>query len=447
MRWTLVIVFVLVLIVPEAMAVAARCLPPSGKVESIPFTNKAGTLFGAEASIKQQLRGQATALIQDRQKALRGGDGCFDEAVSITENRTIFNPSATLNILVTGQPKDCGCGTGQTPPMLCMEHKGEAVTVSKCDERLAGTIQRVIDTGDVTPLRSLARRAAPSLNTQVRQAEQQAPAQPIVSTTGQVDAGALASMFRKAGVAESDVGKLVKAGQDAPELLKRFLDGEPEVLTQLAERADVVLNPGLSKNVVTIATQQKDAGKMTNGAEQNDTRQDTTFYPRAGASTPAGQAGTMLGALRNILSGGLSGPLNMLRDLISKLSGSRSDRDSGSGSAGSGSGGSTSHSGGENIVPPPVSPVHTLVVQQSSVRRGEPIHISWASVGMSASKLCKVIFSDSSGEELFVAERNEGSGRIETSSDMALGIATVALECTSATTGNTMRRTIPVELL
>ncbi len=80
-----------------------------------------------------------------------------------------------------------------------------------------------------------------------------------------------------------------------------------------------------------------------------------------------------------------------------------------------------------------------LLVQPRQVSRGDPSVVSWTSVGMSQSKLCRVTVV-SSGKEILVGQGNEGSRQLKIGANSSVGTLTFTMRCTSLS-GTHLERT------
>ncbi len=74
----------------------------------------------------------------------------------------------------------------------------------------------------------------------------------------------------------------------------------------------------------------------------------------------------------------------------------------------------------------PVQPVATIIVQPKSVTRGNPLTVSWSSVGMSATALCQV-----AQDATVVGQGNGGSKIVPTGPATPTGTTTFTLTCTA----------------
>ncbi len=93
--------------------------------------------------------------------------------------------------------------------------------------------------------------------------------------------------------------------------------------------------------------------------------------------------------------------------------------------------------------PTPVQPVASIVVQPKSVTRGNPVIVSWSSVGMQANAPCTVLLGTGSSTST-IAQANEGSERIPT--DTSTGSTwNVTLQCTSLA-GDALSQTVSVSI-
>ena len=76
-----------------------------------------------------------------------------------------------------------------------------------------------------------------------------------------------------------------------------------------------------------------------------------------------------------------------------------------------------------------------IVVQESEVARGSPVHVSWTSVGMSTTTPCAV-----RADSRVVARGNEGTSVVQTSAATRIGSLVFYLACTTPS-GATFQRT------
>jgi hypothetical protein len=75
---------------------------------------------------------------------------------------------------------------------------------------------------------------------------------------------------------------------------------------------------------------------------------------------------------------------------------------------------------------PSVPPVATIIVQPSTVSRGDSFTVSWSSVGMQSAAPCEVF----AGQNSFVAQGNDGSKQLSSGS-LAPGVLNFTLQCTA----------------
>lgn len=90
-----------------------------------------------------------------------------------------------------------------------------------------------------------------------------------------------------------------------------------------------------------------------------------------------------------------------------------------------------------------VDPVATLHIQPQTITRGEPILVSWSSLGMSTVIPCRVLVTSGTVTSL-IKEGNDGSERIETNSSMPSGTWKFMLRCTALKSGSLVDREVEV---
>ena len=92
--------------------------------------------------------------------------------------------------------------------------------------------------------------------------------------------------------------------------------------------------------------------------------------------------------------------------------------------------GQTLPPGGAPPVLQPVEPVATIIVQPPEVVRGNPMVVSWSTVGMSVTEPCRV-YVRSGGTNVELARANEGTRTLLTSATSTPGVWIFALQCIS----------------
>jgi hypothetical protein len=86
-----------------------------------------------------------------------------------------------------------------------------------------------------------------------------------------------------------------------------------------------------------------------------------------------------------------------------------------------------------------------IIAQPKEVRRGDPMVVSWTSVGMSAASPC-VVFMEKATGSAQIARGNEGTRRITTDATTALGTWNFRLQCTSPTSTTKTEQTASIIL-
>lgn len=86
-----------------------------------------------------------------------------------------------------------------------------------------------------------------------------------------------------------------------------------------------------------------------------------------------------------------------------------------------------------------------IIAQPKEVRRGDPMVVSWTSVGMSTASPC-VVFMEKATGSAQIARENEGTRRITTDATTALGTWNFRLQCTSPTSTTKTEQTASIIL-
>ena len=94
----------------------------------------------------------------------------------------------------------------------------------------------------------------------------------------------------------------------------------------------------------------------------------------------------------------------------------------------------------------PVQAVAVIIAQPSGITRGKVIIVSWSSVGTNPAVPCTVTLQSGTTTSV-IAQGNEGTRTIETSTTSASGAWNFVLKCTTATNGTAIERatSVPVE--
>lgn len=95
--------------------------------------------------------------------------------------------------------------------------------------------------------------------------------------------------------------------------------------------------------------------------------------------------------------------------------------------------------------PQGIPSVAALIVQPKEVVRGNPVTVSWSSVGTSQNSPCQV-FMQSSSTNILVGQGNEGSKRVDTNTGMTAGIWNFTLQCTAFSGSSLLQQATSVSI-
>ncbi|OGG62145.1 hypothetical protein A3C21_03540 [Candidatus Kaiserbacteria bacterium RIFCSPHIGHO2_02_FULL_59_21] len=372
---------------------------------------------------------------------------CSDQRVSIRTNypNCKLGSSCYVRIAIKTTRACCsvadlqkyGCGTGQTPPTLAYEDTfqgGPDIVRSKCDPSLPGDISASAENKSADPLKRntirLAVRAfkpdvspaAPPIGPPVTRGIIVAFTDPEAKTREVLAGGGMDPA--KAAAIASDRAKTALV----QEIIRAGRSGDAEGAERLArEYPELNLTPTDVKKLADV-----DPAKIP-AAAAPPAREGIAPHTFGPGAVPAGSA--YAGYSMSSSNRGASPFANVsaFGSIFSLFSGLFSRQGAAPPSVQPPS--SRPVSGflpsPQGMPPPMPASVASLVVQPREVARGNPLVVSWSSIGMSVAEPCHV-YARAGGTNALIARGNEGSRTILTSATTTPGAWDFSLQCRSA---------------
>ena len=379
----------------------------------------------AEAQcLQRDKNGVATQVIwsgqafKDFSKAAISCDKCSDEKVTISD----YGPTIRITSQITHQCTQLEKGSGQCGKITYTDQEtNKPYSISKCNQKLLPAIERSVDEQDKTGkyLKELVGQAPPPTNSGTQQLTQ--VLQGRFDTTSPEDRQKATEVLVSSGV----------PAVDAQEAIKRIASGDAEGGQAIVKR-DLNLNPDTRNQVVDLnAVLPPSAVNADIPDRQPLAPYDTGFRAPSGWSAKDSYRSPTLGDP----FGGLFTQLFSLFGQMNNPGTSANQQNSSSNASPLAQQETSSIAQqlldrlqGKTISPDlnvSLRPVATVYAQPSTVKRGNPILVSWSSVGMKADS-CVLRTNGTT-----LVQKNEGTKLVQTGPGTSQGVMLFSLSCTA----------------